>query len=369
MTPTGAAPSRRPRKNRPATRGAAVFGAVCLLVAAWLLLVGTPGALADERDFRAAVACPPGAQGTRGADCLRTAAAHIDRADEVQGRKTPTYWLYLTESDGTSSRTRLHGSPREAPLAEPGTKVEVTYWRSQIRYVDFSSTRLSTNADPRGDYRLLCSLGLGLAFYGTAFLWGWYWMSRRSPPTLRAYPWQAAVTTTGALLLTLLGAVAPWFTGSIQAAFRLVASGTVVVLIACLTAAVVLKRRQHGDDTIGLTPAVPIEEEVIGGRVLGSTPYADSGGGFLVVGPGYLASTPDPTGSAYRREVPDTLTPVRVRPPYTTDPADRPDYGGRALVLECEDNGEEVLVVTRNKHMPTILGALRHPRTDGPALP
>ncbi|MEU0134910.1 hypothetical protein ABZ172_12940 [Streptomyces sp. NPDC006296] len=357
-----------------------MFGAVCVLVAGWLLLVGMRGALAEESAFRSAPACTSGTRDAgdsrdprdpRDANCLRTVTVRIDRTDEVKGHKTPTYRLYVTEPDGTAHRTHLHGSPREAPLAKPGTTVEVTSWRGLIRYVDFPTTRRPTLADPTDEYRLFCSLGLGLAFYGAAFLWGGYRLSRRTPHTLRAYSWQASVTVAGGLCLTLLGVTAPWFTDTAGSALRLVSVGTPVVLIACLGAAVVLKRRHRGDDTLALTPAVPTEEQVIGGRVLGATPYADGGGGFLVVGPGYLASTPDPTGTTLRRETPGTLTPVRVRPPYTTDPAGRPHYGGRALVLECEDHGEEVLVVTRRQHMPTVLGALGHPHhhTDSPVLP
>ncbi|MFD8590332.1 hypothetical protein ACFV1B_12430 [Streptomyces sp. NPDC059637] len=40
-------------------------------------------------------------------------------------------------------------------------------------------------------------------------------------------------------------------------------------------------------------------------------------------------------------------------------PTGSPDHGGRAPVLECEDNGVPVLVVTRREDMPLVLGALR----------
>ncbi|MFF0075208.1 hypothetical protein [Streptomyces sp. NPDC005494] len=343
------------------TRAAAVTGTLCVLAAAWLLLITTRAELAEGHDFRAAATCAPNDQGD---DCLRTAPARIERTHVVSGRKTPMYWLYVTEADGSSTRTRIDGSPQEPPHARKGAHVEVTYWRGQIRFVDFGTTHRYTNADPRDDYRLASSSGLGLAFYGTLALWGAYWMSRRSWTSLRAYPWQAALPVGGGLALTLLGMAAPFVTDGIGPALRLVALGTIVVLLVSLALAPFLKRRQAGDDTVTLTPCPLLKEKVFPGRVMGGTPYADSGGGFLVAGPGCLASTPDPTGSAYRREVPHTLTPVRVRPPYRTDPADRPDHGGRALVLECEDNGEAVLVVTHRKHMPLVLGALRHSRPE-----
>ncbi|MBC9730621.1 hypothetical protein [Streptomyces sp. TRM68367] len=107
-----------------------------------------------------------------------------------------------------------------------------------------------------------------------------------------------------------------------------------------------------------MTPKVPGTERRFSGAIIGDKPYAGRGG-LLLVGPGYLASTPDPTGVAFRREVPPTLTPLRVRPPYWTDPDERPDYTGRVQVLECEDNGVPVLIATHRKHMPWVLGALK----------
>ncbi|MFI7285314.1 hypothetical protein ACIBRY_01370 [Streptomyces anulatus] len=50
-------------------------------------------------------------------------------------------------------------------------------------------------------------------------------------------------------------------------------------------------------------------------------------------------------------------SPPRSCPPYLTDPTSRPDHDGRAVVLECEDNGVPVLVVTRKKGAPAVLGA------------
>ncbi|MEV0494151.1 hypothetical protein [Streptomyces atratus] len=350
-------------------RGAAMLGSVCVLVAAWLLLVTMRGALDEERAFRAAVSCASDGDvpGGRDNDCLRAVRAGIDRTERVEGR-TPSYWLYVTEADGTSSRTRLRGSPQEPPIARAGMRVEVTYWRGQIRYVDFESVRQYTNADPRGDYRLFCACGLALGFYGTGFLWGWYWLARHSRVSVRAYPRQVGLPFVGALCLTALGAAAPWLTDSVGAALQLIGLCSPVVLAACSVAALLLWRRPSGDDTVALRPSVPAAKQCFLGVILGKIPYAGSGG-YLVADPVHLASTPDPTGAFFRREVPRSLTPVRVRPPYWTDPPDRPDYGGRALVLECEDNGVPVLIVTHRKNIPWVLGALQPTPSANPPRP
>ncbi|OEJ95965.1 hypothetical protein J116_017270 [Streptomyces thermolilacinus SPC6] len=78
------------------------------------------------------------APGSRDGECLRTAEARIRAAEPVKDAvRTPRYWLHLTEADGTASRTRLRGGLEENPSARPGRPVEVTYWRGQIRYVEF----------------------------------------------------------------------------------------------------------------------------------------------------------------------------------------------------------------------------------------
>lgn len=198
-------------------RAGAAMSSVCVLVAALLLLVGMRGALDEERAFRAAVGCTPagGAGGGNESDCLRSVGARIERTEPETGRKTPSYWMYLTEADGTSSRTRVPGSPREHPTARVGDSVKVTYWREQIRYVDFGSARRYTTADPRGDYRVFLGWGLVAGFQGLTYLWCWYWYAARLfRVSVRAYPWQFGVPLMGGFCLTVVGAVAPWPTDS-----------------------------------------------------------------------------------------------------------------------------------------------------------
>ncbi|WP_405821405.1 hypothetical protein OG705_17025 [Streptomyces sp. NBC_00838] len=339
-------------RNRATMRRAAVLGSLCALVAAWLLLVNVRGALDDERAFRAAVSCDSGD------DCLRTTGARIDRTERVEGKKTASYFLYVTEADGTTSSPRLWGSPSDPPAASTGTRVEVTYWRGQIRYVDFDSARRHTTADPRGGYRPFASFGLAIGVFGAGILWVSYWWARHSRSTLRADPWQVGVPITGAVLLTLPGAGAPWATDSFGSALRLLGLCSLAVLAVCSVAALIVRRRQRGDDTIAMTPSVPTEEQIFAARIVGEVPYATQA--FLVAGPTSLFSTPDPTGAAFRRRIPDTLSPVRVRPPYWRDP-DHHNYGAKAVVLECEDKGTPVLVVTARTNMPWLLGTLGPP--------
>ncbi|MFJ9885846.1 hypothetical protein ACIQRW_08290 [Streptomyces sp. NPDC091287] len=105
----------------------------------------------------------------------------LDRTEKETGRKTPSYWLYLTEADGTSTRTRIESNLERLPAARPGANIEVTYWQDQIRYVDFGPDRRYTNADPRESFRMPLAIGLLLGVLGAMFLTAAAWRSRRPP--------------------------------------------------------------------------------------------------------------------------------------------------------------------------------------------
>ncbi|GAA2499695.1 hypothetical protein [Streptomyces gobitricini] len=344
----------RSAAKRPVLPSAAL-GIVFILVAAWLLF-RVPGALQEERRFEAAAACtaPAGSD-----ECLRTVPARVGHTERAGRSRTPNFWLYVTQADGTPARTRLAGSPPSSPTAWSGSRVRVTYWQGQIRYVDFTDGRRYTYADPRGSYRLFLAGGLGLGMYGTGFLWVAYWWARHSAASRRTYPWQVGVALIGALYLAVAGAAVPWLTDDVPAALLLLAAAALPVPAAYAVTASVYRRR--GDDTVHVVPAVPEAEQCVPGAVLGDVPYSPPhGGGYLVVGPGLLATTPDPTGAFARRAVPRTLVPQRVRPPYRTDPGGG-NYGDR-LVVECRDGGTPVFVVTAKEHVPWVLGALESAR-------
>ncbi|MFF0505603.1 hypothetical protein ACFYUH_18645 [Streptomyces fimicarius] len=349
--------------HRGPTRAYLTVGILFSLVAAWLLLLTAPGARDDERAFTTASECTAAA-GRGASDCLRTVKAVIDRTEQETMRKTPSYWLYITEADGTSTRTRIDGNPDLTPAARPGAAVDVTYWQDRIRYVGFGSDRHYTNADPRGAFRIPLVVGLVVGIFGAMLLASaaaTAWSGRRS---LKAFPWQVGLIVTGGTSLILFGAVAPWLSNDIGKALRLTGLAGLVVLALCALAVPFLRRRNRGgDDTIALRPSVLTEERCFPGLIMGEVPYASSAG-YLIAGPGLLATTPDPTGVFHRKPAPRTLTPLRLRPPYLTDPTGRPDYDGRAVVLECEDNGVPVLVVTRKKDAPAVLGALGPVRAE-----
>ncbi|WP_406501674.1 hypothetical protein [Streptomyces sp. NBC_00500] len=350
-----------PRRNRPSVWGPATIGCVLLLSAAWLLLVSTRGALHEERDFRAALACTTtqtdSDSNSNSDDCLRTVTARIDRAERDTKHKGASYWLYVTEPGGKKDSAWISGHTPDSPTAWAGTHVKVTLWRGEIRYVDFPAGRLSTHADPRGSYRPRLAAALGIGFFGLAPLWAAYWWARRSMVSPLRAPWQLGLPMTGALTLAATSAVVALVTHGIWTALEYVAVAAGVVLLGCAVAALVLRRRQKADDTIEVTPSVPTSEQCFPGSVFGEGRYSAGGGGYLIAAPGLLLTTPDPTGAFARRPVPATLIPVRVRPPYWTDP-NCGDYAAESVVIECRDGEMQVVIVTKKENVGWVLGAL-----------
>lgn len=333
---------------------------VLLLVAAWMVLFPARAAYDEELAYRAAVDCASPAS-RHDDDCLRTVKVRFDRTDGEQVMKNKTtYWLYVTEADGTVARARLRGKPESLPFSGPGALLKATYWRGEIRYVDIGSVRKYAEADVRGDYKPLLALGLGVGFFGAGFLGlGVVSTTRLARTAARPSPWKGGLVVLFTLGLAVLGALAPWPTDGIGAAFGFVGLGVPVVLVACAIAAPVMRRRLSPDRTVAVATLVPTKERHFPGRVHGDVPYAGSGATLVVAPDGSLASTPDPAGVAYRREVPSSLTPLRVRPATWTAPSGD-FYGGPGLlILECEDDGVPVYVITRRAHMSLLLGVLQ----------
>lgn len=177
---------RQPLRAMGRVRVYLAVGILFSLVAAWLLLLTTPDARDGERAFTTAAECK--APGRGDSDCLRTVKAVIDRTEKETTGRTPSYWLYITEADGTSTRTRIESGPERLPAARPGAATEVTYWAGQIRYVDFGADRRYTNADPREAFRMPLFIGLIVGILGAVFLAAAAAAARSSRRSPRTFP-------------------------------------------------------------------------------------------------------------------------------------------------------------------------------------
>uniref|UniRef100_A0AAU2V5A2 Integral membrane protein n=1 Tax=Streptomyces sp. NBC_00003 TaxID=2903608 RepID=A0AAU2V5A2_9ACTN len=370
--------------DRSAALTPAVIGAVLVIVAGWLLLSTVPRTLDEERAFAAAPGCPVAEVST---ECRHTVAATVTSAAADHKHRSTYYWLgfgHVQDGPGplsgrlksgplrTSSPTRPALAPSRVKMdgrtpvfaaVRPGSGLRLTYWRGEVRYVEFQGLRQYTAADPRGGYRLPLAAALVLLSVGGACLRSAYcWVRRAEPPAHE--PWRLTVPLAAVLLISCFAFGTPWVTGGVPTALLLTAVGAVPVL----AGAAWLTRRHHRrtTDTIKVTPLAPLGEACFPGTILGEVPYSHEGFGHLVAAPGLLASTPDPAGRFARRPVPRTLTAVRVRPPYWTDPGPRPAPG--AQVVECRDGATPVYVVTEQRYTALVLGALRRPAEAQPRV-
>ncbi|MCT9090530.1 hypothetical protein N4G70_16905 [Streptomyces sp. ASQP_92] len=360
-------------RDRSAVLAPAVIGVALLLVAGWLLLATAPRALDEERAFASAAGCPVAEVST---ECRHTITATVTTAAADHKHRSTSYWLglgHVQEGSGPLPG-RLKASPARSPAGtaapphrvkmdgrapvfaavRPGATLHLTYWRGEIRYVEFHNLRQYTTADPRGGYRLplagaLVSLSVGVACLRAAYCSA---RSATKPPVYE--PWRFTLPLGSVLLIACFAFGTPWITGGVPTALLLTAVGAVPVLSGA--AWLTHRHRRRTPDTIRVNPLVPPAEECFPGTVLGEVPYCHEGFGYLVAAPGLLAATPDPSGRIARRPVPRTLTAVRVRPPYWTDPGPRPAPG--CQVVECRDGATPVYVVTQQDYVPWVLGAL-----------
>ncbi|WP_405831463.1 MULTISPECIES: hypothetical protein [unclassified Streptomyces] len=140
-------------------------------------------------------------------------------------------------------------------------------------------------------------------------------------------------------------------------------SGAGAGLAVLVIGAVWLYQRVRGEsDTIEVAPRRDGRVHVIDAQILGDNTFPGPKP-YLVVAPGVLAFTTDPTGTYGRTPLPSGLVLERVRPVFASDPGARDLYIGRSprpcLVAQCRDGEREVLIAVRRKNMRWLVGALR----------
>ncbi|MCT7354172.1 hypothetical protein N4P33_18720 [Streptomyces sp. 15-116A] len=328
------------------------LGLVVLAVSAWMF-VTVHGRLGEERAYDAAR--------------LTSVPATVEaRVDEHRSR-TVRHWLHVSEQgSGTSLRLRMsdYGSDALYESVRPGDRVTLVYWRGEARAVTFDGLTQQTHASPRGDWRLPMGIGQGLVPLGVLLFWTAWW-NRHRYPTARARH--------------IVNAGAVWVAGILAGTFAFFAcaagdSVTDVLLVAvcgippsaalgALFARLMRRRLRKADDTSDIVPRVPTARVTVRVGIHGDVPYSRAGYGLLVLGDGPPAATADPAGRVARVTLPDTLTVERVRGwRLGEDPDAWPGtYKFNGVVIECRDGERDVLIATRRRDAPLILGALLSP--------
>ncbi|WP_247746570.1 hypothetical protein [Streptomyces oryzae] len=348
-----------PRKVLPPV----IIGLLLALVGAGLL-AAVPAELEKNREYVTARPCPAG---SRPDACKSTRTATVRGTQKESSGKSVHYWLLLTvEGSGDVRRVRMIGSAPVYNAVRTGDEVELTYWRGEIRTVRFGAAAQETKASPADDWRPWLAFGLLTLSFGLALLLIGWWLRYRHPVAAWAEAWPVTVGLVTAVVLGSVGMVAAMVVGDVRTACLVTMAG--IPPAACLGGLYALwlrRRERRAADTSGIVPVRPAEKRCVAATVRGEVPYSVEGFGYLVIGDGRPAATPDPDGRVARRELPKALTVDHVRAVRPDDPdAWYSSYDFDGVVIECRDGGRPVLIATSRSDAPSILGALTAPSTS-----
>ncbi|HEX5567078.1 MAG TPA: hypothetical protein VFY14_09185 [Streptomyces sp.] len=330
-----------------------------VLLPVWLF-VTVSESLADVRAYAAAPACPD--DGTRSDTCRARVPATVEGTETSSVAKNTRHRLLLAEQGSdTVLRVSMDGRKPVYGAVRTGDEVTLVYWRGKVRAVEFGAVTQETEASPVGDWKFPLGLGLLTLPFGVNGLWTVVWLrfrhrcSSAAPPRLwgLAALWATGVTVGG------VGFVAGTMADSVPDALMVTAAGVPpAAVLSCLGVWWLRRRAEKAEDTSGIV-AVPVTGRwCLRATVRGDVLYGVDG--YLVVGDGFPpAVTSDPAGFTDRRELPGTLAVERVRAFRPGDPQEwRPVYEYDGVVIECRDGGRTVLIATRRRDAPFILGAL-----------
>ena len=195
---------------RPRRLGAlALLGGVVGLTLSAAVFAGIPDALAEERAYDSAAACPSAAplpDEAEDGDCLRDVPYTVVEV-EAEGARSSGYRVSLV---GQAGRVRVgfDGGPPLASGLRKGDRVTARVWRGEITAVSRQDLTQATDKDPDGDSGWGIALGLGLAAGGLFGLWSGWWLLRHRSDVLAGRTGPLAVAgwiLVGALALVPLG--------------------------------------------------------------------------------------------------------------------------------------------------------------------
>ncbi|MFJ9039222.1 hypothetical protein ACIRF8_21825 [Streptomyces sp. NPDC102406] len=336
-------------------------GLACVLIGLVLFAL-VPFAEADNRAYGAAPVCEAG---TRAGDCrVVLPATVVDKKTTTSGKSTK-YYLYVVATGGSPGaagnehRVRLPGERPVFDRVHVGSRVTAVYWKDRVREIRAASGTQKAVLSPVHDGRLPGALALATLPVGLGLLRLRWWVRDRPAPKGAALSWKpVAGLVAGVLVAASSPVIMLLAVDDVGSGLRFAAGAAVVAVpLSALLGLWATRRVRRG--VARIVPARPTERRVLSAVVHGDVPYSRPGYGCLVVGDGPLAATPDPTGHVALAPLPASLTVRRVREPLVGDPTYA--LGGRGeytVVIECEDDGREVLVLAGRKDAPRVLGAL-----------
>ncbi|WP_329130973.1 hypothetical protein [Streptomyces sp. NBC_00670] len=342
------------------TRARYGFGVLLLLLSAGMFAL-VPGKIADKDAYLSAPACPAGA---RSADCRAAVGASVEEKVEVHDGKTPDYYLVVT-SPGPGGERRLHmdGHAPVYDAVRAGDTVTLTSWHGAIRSVRSGNAVQDTRLSPVDDWQIPLGVGLAVLPLGLVMLWSAWGFRRYRARGNRSWPWLLVGAWVTATVLCPVGFFAGAAGGDVPHALLITAVGVLpAAAVGGLFVAWTRRRLRRAADVRDIVPMVPVRRKCVRASVRGDV--ADgmagvAGLGYLLVGDGRPAVTPDPSGRYGLVPLAPSLVVQRVRSFRPDDPAGWSSvYKVNGIVIECRNGDERVLVATRRRDASLVLGAL-----------
>ncbi len=335
---------------------------VTILTGAGLLLGPVANAVNAARAYDAATPC--GQRQTR--DCLTVAPATVvgPWTEETHLRHAD---IIFATADGSRQVLALDRK-YEGDLFPAGARVRLISWHGEVRDVEYGSGRSAgtspTTDNPHLAHQVPLAWAMGMIPFGLGLLWLVVWSAFFSAHSRRSTPWQVMVPLLGTTAIALAGSTTAVLADEVAVTLRwtaIAAAMTVPVTVAFHLWAVAR------GDTVAVEPRRDGREHVFQAWLLGdrSGPDGMPAHSHLVVGPGVLAFTNEPTGAFRRAPLPAGLVLERVRRLLTSNPdamALHGDAGRGCLVAQCRDGEREVLIAVHRRNMPWLVGAL--PQTE-----
>ncbi|MFI1391133.1 hypothetical protein [Streptomyces griseoaurantiacus] len=342
-------------------RGRAV-GVVCgvlLLTLSTVMFGLVPGRLAEKDAYRSAPVCPAGTR--PGGSCRLAVEATVRDRLEVHEKRSPDYDLVvLVRGSGAHHRLRMAGHSPVYDAVRPGDEVTLTSWRGAIRSVRFGEAVQDTRLSPVDDWRTPLGVGLAVLPLGLLALWSAWALPRHRAAVRRDWPWWPAGMWVAGTILSVVGILAGLGGANVPYALLITAVGVLPSAgVGALFVWVLRRRMRRAADVRDVVAVRPARRRCVRASVHGDVPYSVFGFGYLVVGDGPPAATPDPAGRAALRPLPSSLRVVGVRSLRPDDPEGWPGiYKYDGVVVECRDGEVPVLVGTSRREASLVLGAL-----------
>ncbi|WP_454334870.1 hypothetical protein [Streptomyces glaucescens] len=178
--------------------GCIVAGLLLVLVAAGLF-AAVPGALANQREYASAPACP---DGNRSGSCTTAVPATVTGTDDEPNGRSVRHWIHFTERGSDAvRRVRMAGTRPVFDTVRSGSEVTLTYWKGEIRTVRFGAAAQETYASPAEDWRWPTAFGLLTLPFGLGvLLCGLSLRSQSASATPPARSWGLTAIPAGACL-------------------------------------------------------------------------------------------------------------------------------------------------------------------------